>query len=148
MAKTRKPLIGVATGGVAASVSTAARRLRTKIAQRGAPGRWLGVTVLKPVTEVEDAEALAPLRALPGVELVVREAPGGRGSEVAARWQPAESQGRSADELRRLLREAKQVLEVGEVLIATPRPAGARPSTVGGRLIDAAERRAGGKGVL
>lgn len=149
MARTRKPLIGVAAGGVAASVSTAVRRLRTKLAERGAPGRWLSVTVLKPVTEVEGSEALAPLRALgSAVESVVREAPGGRGSELTVRWQAAQSQGRSADELRRLLREAKQVLEAGEVLIATPRPAGTRPSTVGGRLIDAAERRAGGEGVL
>ena len=105
--------------------------------------------MLKSPAEVEAAAALAPIRDLgPDAESVVREAPGGRGSELAVRWRPGQSQGRSPDELRRLLREVKQVLEVGEVLVATPRPEGARPPTIGGRLVDAAERRAGGKGVL
>ena len=149
MARTRKPLIGVAAGGLAAAVNTTARRLRTRIAQRGGPGRWLSVTVLRPVAEVEASDALAPLRALgSAAEATVREAPGGRGSELAVRWQPDEGSGRPADELRRLLRQAKQVLEVGEVLVATPRPAGTRPATIGGRPVDAAERRAGGEGVL
>ena len=149
MARTRKPLIGVATGGVVAGVSATARKLRTRFEQRHGPGRWLGVTVLKPVAEVEASEALAPLRALAGpVETVVREAPGGRGSELAARARAGQDQAPSADELRRLLRQVKQVLEVGEVLVATPRPEGRRPATPGGRLVDAAERRADGEGVL
>ena len=147
MTKTRRPLIGVAAGGLAAGVSATARKLRTMVEQRNGPGRWLAVTVLRPVAEVEGSEALAPLRALgPDVQSELREAPGGRGTEMAARWEVG--RGRSPDELRRLLREAKQVLEVGEVLVATPRPEGRRPTTPGGQLVDAAERRADGKGVL
>jgi hypothetical protein len=149
MARTRKPLVRVAAGGLLAGARAAARKLQAKAGSRGAGSRWVAVTVLRPPAEVAGSAALAPLEALgPAVETTVTEAPGGRGTEVAARWGPGQEPGRPLDELRSALREIKQVLEVGEVLRSIPRPEGARPTTAGGLVIDAAERRSQGKGVL
>jgi hypothetical protein len=148
MANRRKLLVDVA-GGVLTGAGAIGRRLSARLKHRGGGDRWATVTVLRPVAEVEESEALAPLKALgSAVEISAREAPGGRGTELAARWSPGMEKGRSTDELRRLVREAKQVLEAGELLVATPRPEGARPPTLGGRFVDAAERRAEGTGVL
>ena len=44
--------------------------------------------------------------------------------------------------------EAKELLEVGEVLRVDPQPAGHRPVTPAGKALDAITRRAGGEGVL
>jgi hypothetical protein len=139
----------VAAGGLVASARAAARTLQARVGSRGEGSRWVAVTVLRPPSEVTGSVALAPLEALGAVaETRVTEAPGGRGTELAARWRPGQDAGRPLDELRSTLREVKQVLEVGEVLRSLPRPEGARPSTPGGAVIDAAERRSQGKGVL
>ena len=149
MARTRKPLVVVAAGGLVASARAAARTLQSKLGGRSKGGRWVAVTVLKPPSEVTGSEALAPLESLgAAVETTATEAPGGRGTELAARWRPGQDAGRPLDELRSTLREVKQVLEVGEVLRSVPRPEGKRPSTPGGLVIDEAERRSQGKGVL
>jgi hypothetical protein len=149
MARTRKPLVLVAAGGLVASARAAARTLQSKLGGRGEGGRWVAVTVFRPPAEVTGSGALAPLESLgAAVETTVTEAPGGRGTELAARWRPGQDAGRPLDELRSTLREVKQVLEVGEVLRSMPRPEGKRPSTPGGLVIDAAERRSQGKGVL
>jgi hypothetical protein len=147
MAKTRKPLVMVAAGGLVAGVRAAARKAQA--GRRGEGSRWVAVTVLQPPSEVIGSAALAPLEALgAAAETTVSEAPGGRGADLAARWRPGHDAGRPLDELRCILREVKQVLEVGEVLQSAPRPEGTRPNTPGGLLIDAAERRSQGKGVL
>ena len=139
----------VAAGGLVAGARAATRKLQAKGGNRGEGSRWVAVTVLLPPTEVAGSAALSPLQALSGsAETTLTEAPGGRGSELAARWRPGQDAGRPLDELRSLLREVKQVLEVGEVLRSTPRPVGTRPTTPGGKLIDTAERRSQGKGVL
>lgn len=50
--------------------------------------------------------------------------------------------------IRTALRESKQLIETGEVLRVVPRPEGRRAVTAMGGLVDLAERRAKGKGVL
>jgi hypothetical protein len=142
-------LVLVAAGGLLASARAAAQKLQAKAGSRGEGSRWVAVTVLRPPAEVTGSTALAPLDTLgAAAETRVTEAPGGRGTELAARWRPGQDAGRPLDELRSALREVKQVLEVGEVLQQLPRPEGARPTTPGGKLVDLAERRSQGKGVL
>lgn len=101
-----------------------------------------------------------PLAALGDrVEVRVRPAPGGRGTEFAARLRGSEPTGvRSAlassggddprEQLRSALRQAKQLIEVGELLRVHPVPHGRRPPTPTGKLVDSATRRAGGEGLL
>jgi hypothetical protein len=50
--------------------------------------------------------------------------------------------------VRTALRQAKQLIEVGEVLRAEPEPHGKRRPTPGGLLLEAATKRAGQEGVL
>jgi hypothetical protein len=141
--------VGVAAGGLLASARAAGQKLQAKAGRRAEGSRWVAVTVLRPPAEVAGSAALAPLEAWgDAAETRTSEAPGGRGTELAARWRPGQDAGRPLDELRSALREVKQVLEVGEVLRSLPRPEGARPATPGGKLVDLAERRSQGKGVL
>ena len=102
----------------------------------------------------------APLAALgDAVEVQVRQAPGGKGTELAARLRgdgptgprPVHSSGTGDDpreQLRSALRQAKQLIEVGEVLRVDPAPHGRRTATPGGAVVEAATKRAGGKGLL
>jgi hypothetical protein len=50
--------------------------------------------------------------------------------------------------LRAALREAKQLIEVGEVLRVDPVPHGRRKATPTGALVDVATRRSNEEGVL
>jgi len=50
--------------------------------------------------------------------------------------------------VRRALREVKQLAEVGEILQGEPRPAGKRPATPTGRMVDRAEKNADKGAVL
>jgi hypothetical protein len=120
--------------------------------------RWLVVTVEAP------PELVAPDGRLPGpladlgetVEVQLRPAPGDQGTELAARVRrdgdigpdDASDAGQLRGQLRAALRQAKQLVEVGEVLVAGPRPEGYRPRTLTGRLVDRAERGADQGGVL
>jgi hypothetical protein len=93
------------------------------------------------------------------VEVQVRAAPGGKGSELRARLRTPEPSGMASaatrssgddprQRVRAALREAKQVIEVGEVLRVDPTPHGRRSATPTGAIVEAATRRAGGEGVL
>jgi hypothetical protein len=93
------------------------------------------------------------------VEVEVRPAPGGKGTELRARLRSPEPTGvastaarLSGDDPRQrvriALREAKQLIEVGEVLRVDPTPHGRRTSTPTGAIVEAATKRAGGEGVL
>jgi hypothetical protein len=154
------------------SAQEAAHHLRTLLGRAGQhlrPGRsrhedrqrrWLVVTV------EGTSEAVAPAGVLPApladlgdaIEVDLRPAPGQRGTEVAARLVAdasvvAEEDEQSAAEdprraLRRALRQVKQLVEVGEVLVADPRSAGYRPRTIAGLLVDKAERESDEGGVL
>ncbi|MFC6581306.1 hypothetical protein [Planomonospora parontospora] len=121
--------------------------------------RWLPVTVNRSPEEVMPEGRLPePLVRLGDtVEVRVRKAPGGRGTELAARLLEPPPQGArgavariSGDdprqEVRRALREAKSLLETGEVL-RPDEPSTNRP-TATGKVLDLAIRRASGEGRL
>jgi hypothetical protein len=93
------------------------------------------------------------------VEVEVRPAPGGKGSELRARLRNPEPTGAASaaarlsgddprQRVRAALREAKQLIEVGEVLRVDPAPHGHRPPTPAGKLVEFATERAPGEGVL
>ena len=111
--------------------------------------RWRAVTVLRSPGEIGTGAGLpAPLAALGDrVEVRVTPAPGDRGAELAARYRDLPSD----DDLRALrsaLREAKQLIEVGEVLRVDTAPHGTRKKTPQGAALEGATARAGGEGVL
>ncbi|WP_037141421.1 hypothetical protein [Rhodococcoides fascians] len=123
--------------------------------------RWRSVTINKTPQEVmPDGRVPDPLAELGDlVEVQVRTAPGGKGTELAARLRQAEPGGLgsvgarvSGDDprqrVRTALRQAKQLIEVGEVLRVDPAPHGTRSATPTGKLIELATRRAGGEGLL
>jgi uncharacterized membrane protein len=148
--------------GVGAGVIVV-RRIVSRQAGNGAagqvPDRWHTVTVNRPPDEV------APEGRLPGplaelsdaVEVQIRPAPGGRGTEVAARLRDgapagtAEPVARIAgsdprQDLRAALRQSKQLLETGEVLTPDEQPTTRR--TLRSLPLELATRRAGGEGRL
>jgi len=137
-----KPVLTRAADAAAHAARTAARLPRTlQERRRQREERWLVVTVDRPLEDGDDG-VHARLREA-GAEVEVRPAPGGRGTEIAAR-----PRGADRDEVRAALREAKQLLEVGEVLRVDPQPAGERSASPASRAIEAITRRAGRKGVL
>jgi hypothetical protein len=114
------------------------------------------VTVFREPPDVDTAELPPPLAEFGDrIEVRVRPAPGGKGSELAARLrdQPSGSTlGRLTGsdpqaDLRSALRRAKQLIEVGEVLVVDPAPHGKRPATPGGVLLEAWTRVAPKAGV-
>jgi hypothetical protein len=113
--------------------------------------RWHKVTVNRGPEEVlPDGRLPTPLARLgEAIEVRVDPAPGGKGTELAARVRDAAKAGDDLrPQVRSALREAKQLIEAGEVLRVDPVPHGHRPPTPGGKVVEAATRRAGGEGVL
>ena len=113
--------------------------------------RWLAVTVNAPPERVEGPlqDAVAEL----DVEARVTPAPGGRGTEVAARLRNAPTgvvlrlAGKDPrQDLRRALRDMKSLVEAGEVV--RPDEATTGKPTPGGVVVQLATRRAGGEGRL
>ena len=108
---------------------------------------WLAVTVLSEPSDVDPARLPAPLAELgDGIEVRVRPAPDGKGTELAARLRGGAPSGEAASrlsgkdpqaELRSALRRAKQLIEVGEVLAVDPAPHGERTPTPGGAFLEA-----------
>jgi len=122
--------------------------------------RWRVVTVNKPAAEVAPGGKLPePLAALgDSVEVRITPAPDGKGTEIAVRLRAPEPSGAAAvparlaghdprQAVRSALRESKALIEVGEILRLDPRPAGRRPPTPGGKLLDTVTRRARAEGV-
>ena len=146
------------TTAVLAAVGTAAAGVVARRLSRRTVGgssseaeprsRWRAVTVNRPADRVmADGRVPAPLAALGDtVEVEVRPAPGDKGTELGARLRAPGSG--SPEDLRAALREAKQLIEVGEVLRVDPAPHGRRAHPPAGAAIDAATRHAGGEGVL
>jgi hypothetical protein len=98
-------------------------------------------------------ELPAPLAELgDSVEVQMRPGPGRWGTEIAARPTSTRSSAvadrQVREQLRSALRQSKQLLEVGEILVAEPRPEGRRPATAGGIILDRAVRGADKRGVL
>lgn len=113
-----------------------------------AAARWHAVTVLRGPEEVDTGRPSAPLADLgERVEVRVRPAPGNRGVELAARLRSVAGDD-DIGQLRAALREAKQILEVGEVLRVEPQPHGNRRPTPQGRLLEGAVERSPREGVL
>jgi hypothetical protein len=115
--------------------------------------RWLVVTVFREPTDVDATRLPTPLAAYgERIEVRVRPAADGKGTELAVRLRAAKPPGGRKDdsraELRSALRKAKQLIEVGEVLAVDPAPHGKRTATPGGVLLEAVTRRAGKEGVL
>ena len=108
---------------------------------------WLVVTVYREPSDVDTASLPAPLTEYGDrIEIRVREAPGGKGTELAARLRDRPSSGTALSriggsdpqaDLRSALRKAKQLIEVGEVLAVDPAPHGKRTPTPGGALLEA-----------
>jgi hypothetical protein len=108
---------------------------------------WLVVTVFREPFEIDTAELPAPLAELGDqVEVRVRPAADSKGTELAARLRDRVPSGSAHDrlsgsdpqsDLRSALRRAKQILEVGEVLVVDPAPHGKRKATPGGVLLEA-----------
>lgn len=141
---------GAAAAAAGTGVAVAARRATP----RPREDRWHKVTVGVPLRDLPDAARLpGPLaELLPDVEIRLEEAPGGRGTELSARPDGSSAFARTAWDpravVRSALRDTKALLECGEVLRVRPRPEGRRPRTPGGLFVDAAERRAAGRGIL
>ncbi|MBM7806154.1 hypothetical protein JOD57_001991 [Geodermatophilus bullaregiensis] len=111
--------------------------------------RWRAVTVLRDPADVDPAAGLpAPLAALGDrVEVRVTPAPGDRGTELAARYRGTPTEDEVGD-LRAALREAKALLEVGQVLRMEPQPHGRRAATPQGAALEGAAQAAPREGVL
>lgn len=141
-----------AAGRVRAALTRAHQRLRPATPDHDR--RWNVVTIKAAPEEVLPGGQPPPLLAELGdaVEVDVRPAPGGRGTELHARLS-RQANSPSAGELtqgdvRSVLRRTKQLFEVGEVLQSAPRPEGKRPATPAGKLVDAAVEKSDQKGVL
>lgn len=160
--KPRTVKAALAAGGAAVLF---VRQLQQRAANHGndadARSRWRAVTINRTPEEVmPDNQVPAPLAALGDlVEVEVAAAPGDKGSELRARLRNPEPTGAASvaarlsgddprQQVRAALREAKQLIEVGEVLRVDPAPHGERTPTPGGAIVELATKRAGGEGVL
>lgn len=123
---------------------------------------WLVVTVFREPTDVDAAALPVPLAEFGDrIEVRVRPAPDGKGTELAARLRDRPSSGSASSgsagrrltgsdaeaDLRSALRRAKQLLEVGEVLAVDPAPHGERTPTPGGALLESWTKAAPKAGV-
>jgi hypothetical protein len=151
----------VGLGAVVTAVRASRVRVPASDASAEPRNRWRVVTVNKPAAQVAPEGKLPePLAALgDSVEVRITPAPDGKGSEIAARLRAPEPSGSAAvagrlagndprQAVRSALRESKALIEVGEVLRVDPRPAGRRPPTPGGKLLDTVTKRARAEGVV
>jgi hypothetical protein len=118
---------------------------------------WLAVTVFREPSDIDTAQLPAPLAEFgEQIEVRVRPAADGKGTELAVRRrdrQPSDTALRRLSgndlqaDLRSALRQAKQLIEVGEVLAVDPAPHGRRTATPGGMLLETWTRVAPKAGV-
>ena len=156
---TVKKMVGLLVAGAAVGGYAHHRRQYLYWIDGSHARRWLGVTITRSPQEVSSGGKLPePLARLGDmVEVQVRPAAGDKGTELYARLRqipPVGATGvlariKGADprqQVRQALREAKALLEVGEII----RPGA--PSTthprLGGKLVQAATRVAQGEGRL
>jgi hypothetical protein len=110
----------VTKGAVAVAALGTAQKLAKKVlagdggsSRSDGKDRWHAATVNLPPAHVSgDGTAPAPLRDMAGIEVRMQQAPGGRGTEIYVR-----STGADAGDVRKALREAKSLLETGDVLL-------------------------------
>ncbi|ROQ37230.1 hypothetical protein EDF46_2686 [Frondihabitans sp. PhB188] len=145
---------GVGAAGVAAGLvaRTLVKKERESDGDGAHPEGWKAVTILGEAGDFSSGRYPEPLQRLAdSLEIRVERAPGDKGFEVHARIREGidlTADGDPAKALREALRDAKQLVETGEILRATPRPHGDRPSTLLGGAVDKAEDDAKGEGVL
>src|SRR3954451_9348340 len=157
--------IGTVAPAAARAGGTVVRQVRSVIAPSAArpagggqpASGWLAVTVFREPSEIDTVELPAPLAEFGDrIEVRIRPAAGGKGTELAAplrdRPSSATAAGRLSGsdpqaDLRSALRRAKQLIEVGEVLAVDPTPHGKRTATPGGVLLEAWTRVAPKAGV-
>ncbi|MEN3300419.1 hypothetical protein [Pseudonocardia sp.] len=123
--------------------------------------RWFVVTVNRsPEDVMPDGKLPEPLARLgDAIEVRIRPAPGDKGAELAARLTPPPPPGSGPaaakarlhgedprQQVRTALRQAKAILEVGEVVL--PDAPGTTHPGLGGRLVAVADRVAHGEGRL
>ena len=129
----------------------------TRPAGAGQPASgWLAVTVFREPSDIDAAALPAPLAEYGDrIEVRVRKAADDEGTELGARLRDQPS-GSALDrlsgsdpqaDLRSALRRAKQLIEVGEVLVVDPAPHGKRTASPGGALLEAWTRVAPKAGV-
>ncbi|MDP9793359.1 hypothetical protein J2S43_001871 [Catenuloplanes nepalensis] len=113
----RRAVVTIAVGGAAGVAAVAAaRRMRQA---RVTDDRWHSITVNREREEVGPQPQ--PLHDLgETIQVRVRPAPGGRGTEIAARCVDAGPEGVRA--LRRALRETRTLVETGEILLPDSPP--------------------------
>jgi hypothetical protein len=137
-----------AGGSVVRQVRSAIDPSAARPAGAGQPASgWLVVTVFRGPSDIDTAELPAPLAEFGDrIEVRVRPAADGKGTELAARLRDRPSSGTALGrlsgsdpqaDLRSALRRAKQLIEVGEVLAVDPAPHGKRTATPGGVLLEA-----------
>ncbi|MGY1693662.1 MULTISPECIES: hypothetical protein [unclassified Geodermatophilus] len=126
----------------------------------GAPASgWLAVSINREPAEIDATSLPAPLAAYGDrVETRIRPAADGKGTELAVRLTqrssgnasgPARLMGSDPQgDLRSALRKAKQLIEVGEVLVVDPAPHGRRSATPAGAALEAVAKRSPKGGVL
>jgi hypothetical protein len=142
MAMKRGPIVLAAVAGVAAGAGAVVRARR----HAGAgPDRWHSVTINRTPEELGPKPPPLDELGFP-VELRVQPAPGDRGTELAARIADGHSDHDTVRHLRRALREARSLAEVGEVLL--PDAPGTAHKTVTGAPLDAVTRHAREEGRL
>lgn len=148
-------ILGIgALGAGAAAIAV----MRTRSAPAPDPTRWNVVSIEGADALLTATEPPPPLDRLGDrIQWRVVAAPGDKGVELRARPTASaarEGTGAGGDdretrrEVRSALREAKQLIEVGEVLRRDPAPEGKRSATPGGALVDALSRKSGEEGVL
>jgi hypothetical protein len=144
-------------GGALAAAGAAALATRARNEPANQDDRWLTVTIAASPEEIAPNGAPPhPLAELgEAIEFRLRPAPADRGTELSARPRGGDAAalrkvalGDPRAAVRIALRESKQLIEAGEVLRIDPRPAGHRPQTPAGALVDSLARRSRGEGVL
>jgi hypothetical protein len=154
-----RKLAGASASAAALAGLVGAREARRRHRQARGERRWLAVTVnVPPETLSAESRYPEPLeRIRDRIEVRTGAAPGGRGTELAARLVPPPRSAATSfparlagldprQELRDALRETKSLLEAGEVMLPDTPPTTRK--TAAGMLLGLVGRRSGGEGVL
>ncbi|WZH37880.1 MAG: hypothetical protein PIR02_04260 [Microbacterium enclense] len=144
--------IGVATVAAGLVARSLVKKERESDGDGAHPEGWKAVTILGEAEDFSSGGYPEPLRRqAESLEIRIEPAPGDKGFEVHARVREGTELAGEDDPgkaLREALRDAKQLVETGEILRSTPRPHGERPPTLLGGAVDKAEDEAKGEGVL
>jgi hypothetical protein len=150
--------VGCRCGAVVVLIRQRRRRVAVSPGEVAEPqSKWRAVIIDRSPDEVmPDNRVPGPVAELGAlVQVEVRAAPGGKGSELRARLRRPERTGAASaaarlsgddprQQVRAALREAKQLIEVGEVLRVDPTPHGRRTPTPTGAVVELYRASGGG----